>query len=191
MNTILPTYVYTEMTPNPATMKFVADRLVIVNGDIAEFEDAAQAEGASELAKQLFGFPFVKGVFVMSNFITVTKMADVDWDLVKGELREFIQRYLMENDLAVVEGFRSEAATKPDENIVAEHNINSPLDEKIAGILDEYVRPAVEKDGGAIHFKGFKEGVVTVSFKYCHFKEWHRKSTHLYATRSQRSGSRC
>lgn len=163
-STLIPTYVYTEMTPNPNSMKFVADRLIILEDQVAEFTSADQVNGASALATSLFAFPFVKGVFVLANFITVTKDSTTDWDMVKHEVREFIQRYLMENRLAVAEGFKG---FMPDESnmaqtTLAQHKVGSELEQKIADLLDEYVRPAVEKDGGAIQLDSFSNGTVKV-----------------------------
>jgi NFU1 iron-sulfur cluster scaffold homolog, mitochondrial len=161
---LIPTYVYTEMTPNPNSMKFVADRLVILEDQVAEFVSADQVKGNSELAARLFTFPFVKNVFIMANFVTVTKDADSDWDLIKHEVREFIQRHLMEHRLAVVEGFQGLHLSE--ENVadtpLAQHKVGSELEQKIADLLDEYVRPAVEKDGGAIQLDSFSNGVVKV-----------------------------
>jgi Fe-S cluster biogenesis protein NfuA len=154
------------MTPNPSSLKFVADRFIIENNDIAEFESLDSTIGKSALAEKLFSFPFVKSVFIMSNFVTVSKSADVDWDLVKNELREFIQRHLMESKLAVATDFIGAGSSDAAESTpTVQHNISNEMDEKIAGILDEYVKPAVERDGGAIHFQNFTEGVVTVSLK--------------------------
>ncbi|NNC82074.1 MAG: NifU family protein [Flavobacteriales bacterium] len=164
--TLLPTYVYTEMTPNPNSLKFVADRTVIPEGRIAEFETPSDIGAASPLATSLFQFPFVKGVFIMSNFVTVTRSGDVEWDLVKNELREVIQRYLMENQWAVsddYQGLRPEEMGAPP--ALAEHKVGNELEQKIADILDEYVKPAVERDGGIIQLDSFRNGTVTVNLR--------------------------
>jgi Fe-S cluster biogenesis protein NfuA len=164
MSTLIPTYVYTEMTPNPNSMKFVADRMLIGGGDVAEFQDSVAAREGSPLALALFEFPFVKTVFIMGNFVTVSKDASMDWDLVKNELREFIQRYLMEDKPVIVEGYSTDIpASSPEKlKMMAEHKVGSELEQKIADLLDEYVRPAVEKDGGAIQLDSFQNGVVSV-----------------------------
>ncbi len=166
MSTLIPTYVYTEMTPNPASLKFVADRAVIYGGRIAEFEDSVSAKDGSPLANALFGFPFVKGVFVMNNFVTVTKQDEIDWDLVKNELREVIQRFLMENEWAVNDDVgivmdEGEKEALP----LAQHKVGSELEQKIADLLDEYVKPAVERDGGVIQLDSFSNGTVTVNLR--------------------------
>lgn len=167
MATLIPTYVYTEMTPNPSSLKFVADRLIIQSDRVAEFETSEQASGASTLAQHLLGLPFVKSVFIMGNFVTVSKIDDVDWDLVKDELRQTIQRHLMEHEWAVNEAYEgvSMSSEEKKELPLAQHAVNTELEQKIADLLDEYVRPAVEKDGGVIQLASFANGVVTVNLR--------------------------
>jgi NFU1 iron-sulfur cluster scaffold homolog, mitochondrial len=164
---MIATAVYAEMTPNPRTMKFVVDRLLITPGEAVEYASQADARGSSSLAEALFDFPFVQGVFIMSNFITVTKTDNIDWDLIVYELREFVRDFLTNNETAVqqipvkqeVEKAGSTTAVS-DEQVVP-----SEFDDQIKAILEEYVRPAVEGDGGLIDFKSFKEGVVTVTLR--------------------------
>jgi NFU1 iron-sulfur cluster scaffold homolog, mitochondrial len=90
----VPVTVYAEMTPNPASMKFVADINLLDSGDFAEFTSAEQAKGYSSLATALFQFPFVKQVFIAANFVTVIKNDSIEWDYITMELREFIRDYL-------------------------------------------------------------------------------------------------
>src|SRR5580658_9628825 len=92
--TISPVTVYTEMTPNPESMKFVADRMLLPNAHV-EFTTIADAS-VSPLATELFGFPFVKGVFIMNNFVTLNKLADTEWQDVIPDMRDFIKKYLEE-----------------------------------------------------------------------------------------------
>lgn len=167
MNTLIPTYVYSEMTPNPNSLKFVADRALIYGQAIAEFANATEATGSSDIALRLFQFPFVKGVFIMNNFITVTKSDEIDWDMVKNEVREHILRYLMENQWAVVEGFEGSRSLNEEAETpaLAQHKVGSELEQKIADLLDEYVRPAVERDGGIIQLDSFQNGTVTVNLR--------------------------
>lgn len=159
-----PTNVYAEMTPNPATMKFVADRPVVDGHGIAEYFNAAEARGSSSLAEKLFMFPFVKAVFISSNFVTITKAESMSWDYVTMELREFITGYLRENELAVQQ--LPEPKTTGSEElqpVISDHVApQNDTEMKIISILDEYVRPAVAKDGGAIHFKSYEEGKVSL-----------------------------
>ena len=144
--------VYTEQTPNPATMKFMVNKLLI-NGS----EDFATKESAehSPFAKELFKFNFVNGVFFASNFVTVTKTEDVEWPDIEPILKEFVK--------GAVE---SEYKIKEETTEVLSFE-GTDLEIKIQQILNDYVRPAVEQDGGAISFKSFNEGegIVTVELR--------------------------
>jgi len=167
--TKIPAVVYAESTPNPTTMKFVANRM-LVEGDITvEYTEPAQAK-ESPLAQKLFNFPFVKGIFIASNFISVTKNDTVSWDYITLELREFIQNYLFEGNVV----FTSQPSLKSSElknheNTMSANSFHAEpkteIDQRIIDLLEEYVRPAVEQDGGAIFFQSFNEGVVTLSLK--------------------------
>ena len=144
--------VYTEMTPNPETMKFVADVMLYPNSS-ADFADEASGKD-SPLAAELFGFPFVKGVFVMNNFVTVTKTAESEWVEIIPVLREFVKNYLEEGKEIIAAGYIP--AHKK------EVHDEASVIKKIREMLDSYVKPAVEMDGGAIQFKSYHEGVVTL-----------------------------
>jgi Fe-S cluster biogenesis protein NfuA len=110
-------------------------------------ESAANAP----LAKELFAYPFVDRVFYMSNFITVTKKEDVEWLEIQGTIKEHIKNFLEEGKVIV----EHEEATNPAEE-------ETETVKKIKTILEEYIRPAVEQDGGAITYHSFKDGVVKV-----------------------------
>ena len=158
-NTIIS--IYTEMTPNPETMKFVANKLLYPGKSIDfQSEDTASP---SPLAKQLFAFSGVVGVFISSNFVTLTKAGDLDWYELIPIIRTFLKSYLESGD-PVFTGPREQVA----DETIARTKTSSALETKIIEALDEYVRPAVEQDGGAIHFKSFEDGIVTVVMKgYC------------------------
>src|SRR6476661_9964745 len=87
--------IYTEMTPNPETMKFVANKL-LYPGKSIDFPDVEAAK-PSPLAIELFGFPFIKAVFIASNFVTLTKTPDTDWNDVIPAIREFLKEYLQDD----------------------------------------------------------------------------------------------
>ena len=91
--------IYTEMTPNPETMKFVANKL-LYPGKSIDFPDVETAK-PSPLAVELFGFPFIKAVFIASNFVTVSKTAETNWDDVIPTLRQFLKEYLEEGKVVV------------------------------------------------------------------------------------------
>ncbi len=143
--------IYTEGTPNPATMKFLVNKLLI-NGS-ADFPTKASAE-SSPFAKELFKFNFVNGVFFASNFVTITKTEDTDWADVEQILKEFVKGAI-ESEIAIKE-------TPHEEHPAFE---GTEAEVKIQQILHDYVRPAVEQDGGAIHYKSYKDGVVTVELR--------------------------
>ena len=146
--------IYLEANPNPNSLKFVTDRMLVDDGIIKDYPDIESAND-SPLAKALFEFDYIDRVFIMSNFVTITKNNQVHWDAIKLELRNFIKKYLEEGKPVV------EIKSKQ-ENVKSS---NKEIDNKIIEILDEYIKPAVEQDGGAIQFESFKKGVVKVSLQ--------------------------
>lgn len=145
-----PVNIYMEANPNPNSMKFVANFVLVPEGTNYDYPDAAAAAN-SPLAKELFELPYVKRVFYMSNFITVSKDESAEWIEIREEIKKIIQTYLEQADSLITE----ETPEAPGEQ-------DSELVGKIKSILDEYIRPAVEMDGGAIQFHSFEEGVVRV-----------------------------
>ena len=143
--------VYTESTPNPATMKFLVNKLLI-NGS-ADFATKESAEH-SPFAKELYKFNFVNGVFFASNFVTITKTEDADWADIEQILKEFVKG-AVETELKIQEETASE--------VPAFEGTEQEI--KIQQILHDYVRPAVEQDGGAISYKSFENGIVTVELR--------------------------
>lgn len=144
--------IYTEMTPNPETMKFVANKLLYPNKSI-DFPDAAST-GPSPLAAELFTFPFIRGVFIASNFVTLTKTNDTDWADVIPTIRQFLKEYLEDNRAVINEDeIKVAPVMSGDESDVVT---------RIKDLLENAVKPAVEMDGGAIQFKNYEDGVVTV-----------------------------
>lgn len=164
----MPITIYSEMTPNPNTMKFVANKMLVGEDVVAEYLSKEDAKNSSEIAESLFSFPFVKGVFITRNFITVSKMAEIEWEDITLELRLFIADSLKNNPVVVTSlptPKATESAEKKEVQAHFEPTITSELDQKIVDLLEEFVRPAVENDGGAIHFKSYDEGKVTVILK--------------------------
>lgn len=171
----IPTSVYAEMTPNPATMKFVADRLLLTGGIQVEYKSKAEAKGSSPLAEELFNFPFVTNVFVAQNFVTVTKDNSLEWDMIVMQLREYVREWLMDNEIAVsavpAELMSRSSAKIQEAAAPGTHTVNredfkpSEHDETIMALLEEFVRPAVENDGGAIDFVAYSDKKVFVEMK--------------------------
>ncbi|WP_293945746.1 MULTISPECIES: NifU family protein [unclassified Sphingobacterium] len=143
--------VYTESTPNPSTMKFLVNKLLI-NGSV-DFPNKEAAQ-ESPFAQELFKFNFVNGVFFASNFVTITKTEDAEWEDIEALLKDFVKG-AVESELAV-----KAAHHDPEVNFEG-----TETEVKIQQVLHDYVRPAVEQDGGAIHYKSFNEGIVTVELK--------------------------
>jgi NFU1 iron-sulfur cluster scaffold homolog, mitochondrial len=167
-NMKVPVTVYSEMTPNPSTMKFVANKHLLLPGDSVEFKSLKEAKGYSPIAEALFNFPFVAGIFITSNFITVVKTDNVPWDFITMELREFVRTWLSEGKEVLVkmpEVTNDESDQKNPDRPKLKKYKKSDFDAQINELLEKYVKPAVENDGGAIEFLGFEEGVVTVLLK--------------------------
>lgn len=158
----VPVTVYAEMTPNPSTMKFVANKYLLITGDSVEFNSSSDARGFSPMAEELLNFPFVKNVFMAANFITITKTDNVGWDFIQMELREFVKAWIAEGKDVLIQMPSPKAAVEATENSPRKEYAVSEYDDAIRDLLDEYVRPAVENDGGAIDFRGFDNGTVTV-----------------------------
>lgn len=145
--------IYAEATPNPDSMKFVVSKMILPN-DSADFRTREKAEGHSPLAVAIFDeYNFANGVFIMNNFVSITKLPDVTWADHITPIREFIKNYL-ESGKEIISARKS---FTPEEE--------GEIEEKIRKLLDDHVKPAVEMDGGAISFKSFHNGVVTVVMK--------------------------
>jgi Fe-S cluster biogenesis protein NfuA len=164
-----PVVIYAESTPNPSSMKFVADRLLLRGNATAEYKNAGETKG-SPLAQALFKFPFVKNVFISYNYISITKTDAVMWEDITLEIREFLKKFIDEENEIVTEVPSREIHTdntfKNTTTVFTEHAIpQNEMEHKIIEILEQYIRPAVENDGGLITFKSFANGIVTVVLK--------------------------
>lgn len=157
-----PIMIYTEQTPNPETLKFVTNKMLYKG--TADFKEEALADEWSPLAKALFGMPFVKGIYICNNFVTVTKEFNFAWEDIMLKLKEFIKTYVTDGGEVISEGFSEAMAAIEEENGVAYQYTGeeAELVKKIKELIDTYVKPAVEMDGGNIEFKSFDKGLVTV-----------------------------
>jgi len=162
MKMATPIAVYSEMTPNPVTMKFVINFLLIDEaGKNIEFRTKEKA-AVSPLAKKYLNFLSSTEFLFTSNFITVTKDESCEWYEVIPEIKELIKTQLATGEPLLTGELIAEEAEVP-------VNISGDIEQKIIALLDQYIRPAVEGDGGAIHFKSFANGTVTVMLKgSCH-----------------------
>ena len=157
-----PVLLYTEQTPNPETLKFVTNRM-LYNGT-AEFREEEFAREWSPLATDLYDFPYVKKVYIANNYVTITKEFNYSWDDIMLKLKEFVKGYLEESKPIIKDGFAEEVA-----RIEAERGVSYEYSEdeaevvvQIKELIDTYVKPAVEMDGGNIEFKSYQDGIVTV-----------------------------
>ncbi len=159
-NTIVS--IYTEMTPNPETMKFVANKL-LYPGKSIDFADETGAK-PSPLAQELFTFPFIKAVFIASNFITLTKTIDTaDWQDVIPTIKQFLKDYLEEGKVVVNdEEVAAMKSTSGSNEVSAD---DDDVVKRIKELLENYVKPAVEMDGGAIQFKSYENGTVNLAMQ--------------------------
>ncbi len=150
--------VYAEVTPNPSTMKFVVNKRIVPT--IFEFKNIDEANG-SDLAKQLFHFPFVKQVFLDENYVSITKFDVADWDDITMELREMIRNFIADGK----EVISADSISQNNAGLPLKSEKTKDFDDislQIIDILEAYVKPAVAEDGGNIQFKSYDEDSKTV-----------------------------
>jgi NFU1 iron-sulfur cluster scaffold homolog, mitochondrial len=148
-------FIETEGTPNPATLKFLPGR-EILGSRTADFADA-DAALLSPLAEALFGIEGVARVFLGGDFVTVTKTADVDWPVLKPQILGLLMEHFLHNRPIMSEHaeFLAEDVDPEDAEIAAQ----------IKELLDQRIRPAVAGDGGDIIFRGYRDGVVSLTMQ--------------------------
>ena len=143
-------FIQTEATPNPQTLKFLPGQTVVA-GPPRDIKSAEEAEN-SPLARRLFGLDGVQGVFLGSDFISVTKSEDAGWAVLKPAILGLIMEHYLSGE-PVIEGEAAQASEFFDEK-------DAKVVSEIKELLETRVRPAVAQDGGDIVFQGFKDGVV-------------------------------
>ncbi len=154
--------VYAEASPNPESMKFVLNHTVLPDGVSVDYPNLEAATN-SPFAQELFNFDYVSRLFIANNFVTITKNSTDSWNLLIPELRTFIKSYLEAGGPIFLEtptGEKKAEATP--ENQTEE---DAAISKKVIDLLENYVRPAVEQDGGNITFRSYKDGVVTVNLQ--------------------------
>jgi len=160
-----PVMIYTEQTPNPESLKFVTNKMLYRG--TADFREVDLAKEWSPLAEYLFSLPYVKGIYICNNFVTVTKEFNFSWEDIMLKLKEEIKAYVQEDKPVLKEGFEEAMAKIEEENGVGYEYTGeeAELVKKIKDLIDTYVKPAVEMDGGNIEFKSFDKGKVTVELQ--------------------------
>lgn len=146
--------VYSEATPNPETMKFVFNRMIAPD-QTADFP-TADTTANSPLAKNLFEFSFVNGVFIMNNFVTITRAPGIEWEEIVPIMKEFLKSYVAAGEPILLEPVKENTRDYGTDNLVVA---------QIKEILDTYIKPAVEVDGGQISFRDYENGIVTVELR--------------------------
>jgi Fe-S cluster biogenesis protein NfuA len=156
-------FIQTEATPNPATLKFLPGKEVLVDGT-ADFRDADSAAAASPLAGKLFSVPGVTGDFFGYDFVTVTKDESLEWQHLKPAILGAIMEHFMSGAPVMSNGGQEKA-----DRAELEDEFYDKADEEIVitikELLDTRVRPAVAQDGGDITFRGYENGVVFLNMK--------------------------
>lgn len=159
--------IYAESTPNPEVMKFVSNRMLADKS--LEFLNPSEAKKIPMIQK-IFSLPFVESIFLSSNFISIKKTNNIEWGEIILELRNFITKTLNEDD---IQNYTENVEIEKDNNVSEKKEINSEkknityseIEQEIIGLLNEYIKPAVEGDGGAIEFDSFSDGIVKVILK--------------------------
>ena len=157
--------IYAESTPNPEVMKFVSNRMLADKSiEFLTDDDAKQIP----MIYKIFSLDYVESVFLSSNFISIKKKNDVEWGEILIEIRNFITTLLNEDN---IQNYTEDIIVKEKEEVKLlpknkkANTKRSDEENEIIQILDEYIRPAVEGDGGAIEFDSFSEGIVKVVLK--------------------------
>ena len=157
-----PVMLYTEQTPNPESLKFVTNRMLYQG--TADFREEELAKEWSPIATALFEQPYTKGVYVCNNFVTITEHINYAWEDIMLQAKKYIKNYIEDGGGIINEGFaEAMAEIEAEKGVGYEYSGDeAELVQKIKDLLDTYVRPAVEMDGGNIEFKKYEEGKVYV-----------------------------
>ncbi|MEZ4978807.1 MAG: NifU family protein [Chitinophagales bacterium] len=158
MNNSRPSFIeiYTESTPNPKMLKFVASCSILPN-EMLECKTLEEAH-LSPLAKALFEFDYIDSLFISNDFVTISKKdTEEEWFELSFELKAFLKEFLLSDKKVVDDAFYSQKKKEREEKAEIKG-----IDAQIIELLDKYVKPAVEMDGGNIAFKSFEDGKVTL-----------------------------
>lgn len=152
----IPVEIYAEVTPNPSVLKFVSNKkLVETDFEFKNIEEAKE----SQLAMELFNFPFVKEIFISENYVSITKYDIVEWNDVMTEIRSFIKEFIASGKTIVNTNIAETQKPKTETNFT---NLDD-VSKQIINILDEYIKPAVAADGGNILFQSYEEKTKVVN----------------------------
>jgi Fe-S cluster biogenesis protein NfuA len=163
-NTEKAVSVYAEANPNPESMKFVLNTTLLSDGVSVDYPNVESAAN-SPLAQELFNYEYVSRVFISSNFVTVTKNTTDAWVHLIPELRSFIKSYVEAGGPIFLQDPAAEQAQVTSDATAELSAEDAEISNKVIDLLENYVRPAVEQDGGNITFKSYNQGVVTVNLQ--------------------------
>ena len=144
----IPITIYAESTPNPGVMKFVANKKLV--DQVYEYKNIDETTDAP-LAQKLYHFPFVKEVFMDTNYVSITKFDVSNWDEIVLEIREFLRSFLEEGNEITTSSKEKTFKETAKESVVELDEIS----QQIVGIIEDYIKPAVAADGGNILFDSY------------------------------------
>ncbi|SMB96685.1 Scaffold protein Nfu/NifU [Hymenobacter roseosalivarius DSM 11622] len=160
-----PVSIYAEASPNPESMKFVLNTQFLSEGVSVDYPNLEAATN-SPLAQELFNFDYVGRVFIAANFVTITKTTEHQWAHLIPELRSFLKSYVESGGpVFLVDPAAAQKAAQEVAASGSHSEEDQQTSQKIIDLLDNYVRPAVEQDGGNITFKSYQDGIVTVNLQ--------------------------
>lgn len=159
-----PVMLYTEETPNPESLKYVTNRMLYRG--IAEFKEKEVAAQWSPMANSLMELPYVRSVYFNNNYVTISKEFNYEWADVMLKLKEFVKNYIENGGVVINDGFAEYAEQlSTASNAVQFTGEGGEIAKKVKDLIDMYVKPAVEGDGGNIEFKAFENGKVYVTMQ--------------------------
>ena len=157
--------IYAESTPNPEVMKFVANRMLAHKS--IEINTLKEAKGIS-IAEELLKFPFVKSVYLSANFISISKIKEIEWENIAMQLRVFIVDHLNNNGIKnYTENINVKTETSLNDSKTKKIKTKkfNVIEKEIEAILNQYIKPAVAADGGEISLNYYKDNIVCVDLK--------------------------
>jgi len=154
--------IYAESTPNPKVMKFVCNKILTTQSIQIKSKNNNHE---IELINKLFDFPFVEEIYVNSNFISITKTDNIEWESIAIQLRSFISDFLNNNDFSIKTVNQNNNKSIKKEKTLDVKKESSDIENQIKSILNQYIRPAVELDGGEISLASYKDNIVKVELK--------------------------
>ena len=150
--------VYAESTPNPAVLKFVANKNLV--SETYEFNSIEEAK-VSPFAQAMYQFPFIKSVFLDKNYISITKYDIIEWEAITMELRGFIKAYI-EDGKEMVSSNAAQLLNKTTAQLDQTYETLDDTSKEIINILEQHIKPAVASDGGNIMFESYNPDTKTV-----------------------------